>query len=151
MQNAGGKFKSGEPSFKSSSGQVSFSADIAGAFPKEAGVSSWIRKYTLKRKKSFSVEDSYSLVSQDKETEIVFMTPLDCEDQGGRLLLKGDGFDIKMSYLSSKLTCRIEEVGLDDPKIANVWGKSLNRVVFTVNGNKTSDKISFEVFSINRQ
>ena len=43
--------------FKATAKTVSYQVDIARAYPQEANVKSWIRNYTLHRKKDFTITD----------------------------------------------------------------------------------------------
>jgi len=148
MQQVGGRFKAEGSIFKSSGSQVIFSADIAKAYPEEAGVDSWERKYTLQRGKKFVVSDSYTLEKVSGETSIIFMTPLSCSVSGGKVLLQNDAVKLQLSYPASAVECQVEEKVMDDKKLANVWGEKLNRIVFKVKGEKTKNNLAFELTKI---
>ena len=144
MQRDGGGFKASGSSFKASAGRVTFSTDISGAYPEEAGAARWVRRYTLERGKRFVIEDEYLLEASSGDTEIVFMTPLSCSEEKGRVALSGDGLSLSLSYPADKVECRVEEKKMDDPRLARVWGESLNRLVFKVKGDRVSGTIIFE-------
>ncbi|MBO6247305.1 MAG: heparinase II/III family protein [Bacteroidales bacterium] len=148
MQASGGKYKAVNSTFKTTSSLVEFSVDIAGAYPETANVSSWVRKYSLKRRKSFIINDSYALNSSKDKTFTVFMTPLKCEDANGAVTISGDGFKLRLSYPSSMIKCTIEEKIMDDPKLANVWGEKLNRIVFEIKSDKNKNDISYELTKV---
>ncbi len=145
MQRDGGDFRAKNTSFKSSGSQVEFSTDISGAYPKEAMVSTWTRKYTLKRGKSFIINDSYSLVEALDKTEVVFMTPLPCEEEPGGVILHGKDFNLRLSYPSSQLDGVIEEKVLEDPRLSGVWGEKLYRIVFKVKDDKKKNDFSLSL------
>lgn len=146
IQREGGAFKASSPSFKATAGKVEFTVDIAGAYPEDAKVSSWTRKYTLERGRRFIVSDRYSLKENSGEgTEIVYMTPLPCALERGSVVLSGDGFTVTLSFPEGKAGCRIEEKVLDDPRLRGVWGQALYRIVFNVKGSSLKDSLSFEI------
>ena len=130
--------------FRATPSQVEFSADIAPAYPAEAGVSSWIRKYVLRRRKSFTITDTFTLTGSG-ESQIVFMTPLPCEQQGGALSFSLGRSVLRLAYPASRLDFRVEEIPLDDPRLSRVWGERIFRIVFTRKGNRAHDSLSFEV------
>lgn len=53
--------------------RTSFSADLAAAYPAEAGVEKWIRSYQL-GKNSLKIEDSFSLNKADRPNQVNFLT-----------------------------------------------------------------------------
>ena len=76
------------------------------------------------------------------------MTPLKCEDANGAVTISGDGFKLRLSYPSSMIKCTIEEKIMDDPKLANVWGDKLNRIVFEIKSDKNKNDISYELTKV---
>ncbi len=58
-QKEGASFKAKNSAFTVNDQSATFTTDIAGAYPAEAKVKSWVRSYTLKRSKSFSISDNY--------------------------------------------------------------------------------------------
>lgn len=147
MQRAGESFRATNSSFNSTSSHVEFSTDISGAYPEEANISSWKRTYVLNRGKRFKINDKYVLNKVSGKSSIVFMTPLNCVQEPGSLAFSGDGFNLKLSYSSSLLECEIEEVVLDDPRLSDIWGERLYRIVFNVKGNKVKNDITFDLTS----
>ena len=145
MQLPGSRYKALDCSYKATGSQVSFSTDISKAYPEETGIERWVRSYTLKRGKDFTVKDSYSLKKKSGESVIVFMTPIPCKAENGHILLNGDGFSLRMSWPEAKLDVAIEEKPLEDKKLSNVWGDRLYRIVFSVKGNKAKDDLTFEI------
>ena len=144
-QKAGGKYKAADATFKSKAGKVEFSADISGAYPEDAKVSSWVRRYTLQRGKKFMVEDSYSLSGSKDATKVIFMTPLSCTVQNGKVMLAGEGVSLQLSYPAASMDCDVEKVTIDDARLRGVWKEGLRRIVFTVKGSKTKNAVSFEI------
>ena len=131
MQHDGGGFKARNSAFKATSGKVSFSTDIAEAYPEAAGAKRWVREYTLERGRKFTIHDSYELSGSGGGTEIVFMTPLAwSEHRKGVLTAEGEGFKLTLSYPSGQVGYRIEEKGIDDSRLRGAWGEKIYRIVF---------------------
>ena len=65
-QKDGAKFKARNSTFTASPKSATFSTDIAGAYPEDAKVKSWVRSYTLNRGKSFVINDKYELSENGK-------------------------------------------------------------------------------------
>ena len=147
-QHVGGSYRAEGSSFTTTKGEIIFSTDIAKAYPEEANVSRWERKYTLDRRKSFTIKDSYSINKTADKTIIVFITPNPVSSQDGFLLFKGEDYCLKFSYMSSKLDCGVEEMTLEDSRLSNVWGDKLFRIVFSVKGDKLRNDLIFKVENI---
>lgn len=148
MQSPGEEFRAESPSFKATRSHVTFSADIAKAYPEEAGVTKWVRTYDLERGNKFTVTDTYTLTQATGETSIVFMTPLPCSEHDGTVQLTADNFKIHLSCPSPKAGCHIEDIHIDDPRLKKVWGEKLRRITYTVKKNTLSNNLTFEIKAI---
>jgi hypothetical protein len=145
-QNPGGRYKATNPAYKSTKSKVSFSVDIAAAYPEEAKVEQWIRSYSLERGKKISISDNYRLKEITGNTELHFLTPLTVKViEKGTLELKGKDFRLKMKYDPAKLSPRIEEIDMKDNRLKNAWPDGLFMIVFDVVKNK-SGSLSIDVF-----
>lgn len=142
MQHEGGLFKAEGSSFKASPSLAEFSTDIAKAYPEDAAVAAWTRKYSLIRGKEFRITDSYSLEKADGRTEIMFLTPLECELHGGKAVLSGDGFTL---VLSSPVEGRVEDIPMEDSALRGMWGERLHRLVFPLKDGKARGTVTFTI------
>ena len=145
MQEAGTNYAASQSSFKSTPKEVVFSTDISQAYPEEAGVSTWVRTYTLLRGKRFIIKDKYELKGTYGKTEIVFMTPLPCKVEQNGVLLSGKDFQLDLAYPSSIVSCDVEEVKIEDNKLSRVWGDKLYRIKFMLKGSGDKGDIKFEI------
>ena len=145
MQEAGTNYAASKSSFKSTPQEVVFSTDISKAYPEEAGVSTWVRTYTLLRGKRFIIKDKYELKGTYGKTSTVFMTPLPCKVEQNGVLLSGKDFQLKLAYPSSIVSCDVEEVKIEDNRLSSVWGDKLYRIRFTLKGSGDKGDIKFEV------
>ena len=145
MQEVGTNYAASQSSFKSTPQEVIFSTDISKAYPEEAGVSTWVRTYTLLRGKRFIIKDKYELKGTYGKTEIVFMTPLPCKVEQNGVLLSGKDFQLDLAYPSSIVSCDVEEVKIEDNKLSRVWGDKLYRIKFMLKGSGDKGDIKFEI------
>ncbi|MEX1241065.1 MAG: heparinase II/III family protein [Cyclobacteriaceae bacterium] len=99
-QMQGRKYHAENTRFSAGGQSVIFSTDIAKAYPGNATVKSWLRTYTLKRGKSFSIGDQFELAEKNDEiTSSNFMTYCKVtEAKPGLLKFEGDGFILDMRY-----------------------------------------------------
>ena len=153
-QKDGANFKAVNSTFTANNRSAIFSTDIAGAYPKEAMVRSWIRSYTLKRGRSFMISDKYVLSGLNKSitsSNIVTCCKVS-EIKPGLLKFAGDGFSLDMSYNPEKVTPEIEFIDVTDRVLKSYWPKGVTRIKMKIinpalNGRETFSFIpSEEVF-----
>ena len=123
----GGKYKASGTSFSPSARK--FSADIAGAYPAEAGISRWVRSYRMKGG-TLSIEDAFQGEAKQPHA-LHFMTavPPSVTDRG--LRIPSAGGDVLLSYDTKRLEASVETVPLTDPRLSKIWGENVYRIVLT--------------------
>ena len=148
-QQPGKQFAAKNSKYTSSKSKVTFSTDIASAYPAAALVDSWVRSYTLERGKKIAIADKYLLKASNGDTKLHYMTPLQCVVlPQGIIEMKGGDFTLWLKYNPSQLTARVEKKEIDDPRLQSVWGNHLNMLVFDVESKKTSDQVTIEIVKI---
>lgn len=148
-QSPGGQFKAQNSKFTSAKNKVSFSTDIALAYPPEAKVNKWIRSYALERGKRFLINDDFQLAENKGSSTVHFMTSLHCQIvKPGIVEFNSDGFTLQMKYNPSTLNANIEIIKIDDKRLIGVLGEKISRVVFELKGNNLSGKTSFELMEV---
>ena len=133
MQGAGREFQAKDVSFNETANRVTFSADLAPAYPAEAAVRRWQRRVTLDRKASVvELEDRYELRQWKEPVRLNLMTLLSVDTArpgevrlGGRYLLTYDARELKAAA---------EEIPVSDERLRSVWGDRLERLVLTAQG-----------------
>lgn len=130
-QMQGRKFHAEKTRFTSSRQSVVFSTDIAKAYPESASVQSWVRTYTLKRGKSFSIADQYELTQNHEGiTSSNFMTYCKVtEVNPGLLQFDGEGFTLLMRYDPRIVNPKVEFIEVKDVKLRQYWPQGVTRVV----------------------
>src|SRR2546429_4762493 len=77
MQGAGREFQAKDVSFNETANRVTFSADIAAAYPAAAAVNRWQRRGSLDRRApAVEAEDRYELTPWKEPVLLSLMTPL---------------------------------------------------------------------------
>ena len=129
-QSPGVKFKASNSLYKTSQSKITFTTNIAKAYPDEAKVQKWVRGYILDRKKGFYVEDDFRLTENSGETELHFITPLHCIiNNPGLIELKEENFTILMNYKHSQYKAEIQKIPIDDPILKSMLGDELSMIV----------------------
>jgi hypothetical protein len=122
--------------------------EIAGAYPKEAQVKSWLRSYTLTRGKSFKISDKFELTGLANSTSSNLITYCKVSEiKSGLLKFEGDGFVLNMSYNAKVVKPRIEFREIKDKSLVRYWPKGVTQVVleFIKPGMKGGQEIMFSV------
>jgi hypothetical protein len=146
-QKDGADFKASNTTFRADDKSAVFSADIAGAYPKEAMVRSWIRSYRLNRGKSFIISDKFELLERDSSvTSSNLMTYCKVTQVNpGELRFEGDDFTLKMTYDPIEVSPEIEYIKITDATLKNYWPKGVTRVLlkYIKSGKKGGQNLTF--------
>jgi hypothetical protein len=142
----GQNFKAKNSVFSSTRERAVFSTEIAGAYPEEARVESWIRSYTLNRGKSFVISDQFKLNSNTGSTSIHFMTsckviPL----KKGILRLEGEGFSMNLTYNPQLAEAEAEFIEITDNGLKRFWPGGVTRIIFRLKNTGLTGKLSMKV------
>ncbi len=145
-QKNGRKYAAKQAVFQSNSSTAIFSVDISAAYPEDAAVKYWKRSYQLKRKKSFTITDDYSLSENKGGCSLHFMTACQAElIKPGIIRLFSTDFALEMKYDPKELIADLEPVTIDDPRLQRVWGKELIRIKLDFTGSGLSGKKVIEI------
>lgn len=133
-QKNGKEFAARNQQYKATSKSVSYQIDIAGAYPSEANVKSWIRNYMLKRGKDFTITDRWELSSFQKESALNLMTCCEVEIEHNKdIILTSEAGKFKLLYDKKLLAPQIENIELTDAKLSRAWNsKKLTRIRFSI-------------------
>jgi hypothetical protein len=131
-QMQGANFKAKNTSFIATPKSASFSTEIAGAYPEEAKVKSWIRSYTLNRGKNFVMTDKFELSAKGTgvtSSNLITYCKV-TEMKAGLIKLEGDGFVINMTYNPKTVTPKTEFIEVKDRSLRRYWPNGVTRIRF---------------------
>ena len=128
MQAAGRQYAARDVSFRSDDTAAEFAADIAAAYPSQAGVDKWRRAIRLDRSANrIVVTDRYALRAPGK-VEMSLMTPRAVHPDGARALALSGGVRINVEGPGDP-QFRIEEVATTDARLRPIWGDKVYRAL----------------------
>jgi hypothetical protein len=152
-QHPGRDFKASDVAYHESKSSVSFSLDMAPAYPKSAAVNSWKRTITFNRGKNVIIKDVTDLQKAGAVVEHL-MTCYPAEvTQPGKLVVHyqtkdGKNLDFVIAYDAKKMQAEVEKVNLsteEDEGILNRWGDKIYRINFNVIAPKLKDTYTFQI------
>jgi hypothetical protein len=136
MQGAGRQFAARNVICETNDAVAQLEMDIAGAYPAEARVKSWVRSVKLNRGREVELTETFELAATAGETTLNFLTPLVVDTtQAGRVALRGGSeggkpaTSVHLDYDATKLAASVERVTLSDGNLKGTWGDHLNRLI----------------------
>jgi len=147
-QSPGTEFKAKNTSFYNNDKKAVFSTDISDAYPQEAKVRSWKRKYILDKNTAFKIIDQYHLDDlKNKPTTINFMTCIQVEIlKPGIIQLLNNNVPLCMYYDKNKFTPELEYISVTDEKLRQFWPEGLTRIVLYMDKMTLKGKSMIEIF-----
>jgi len=139
MQSPGIEFAARDARWEGDEDTVQFTLDIAGAYPPEAGLESWVRSVVLRRGQEVEISDAYELNKPARELTLSVLTPCEVStDVPGVISLTAAS--LPGGRVSGLATLRYdpeifevvsERVPIADQRLGGVWGTHLVRLLFT--------------------
>jgi hypothetical protein len=134
MQGAGREFAARDVTHRATDQGAEMSLDIAGAYPKEAGLKSWRRTLRLDRVANrIEVTDRYAATRAPKSVALTLMTPYKMSTpSAGAIVLPVEGTrPVRIEFDSALFAATQEEIKLQDRRLASAWGPRLYRILLT--------------------
>jgi len=133
MQHEGVEYAASDRKYQTSDERATVSFDIASAYPKDAGIKSWIRTVTLDRVHDrVIVEENFEL-THEAPISLSVMTPrVPSVDGEGRIAMKlaaGDGKTALLKFDSAALSPDLEKIPLADQHLREDWGEEIYRIL----------------------
>lgn len=110
------------------------SMDIAKAYPKEAGISSYIRSADFKKGEAITITDAFKFEAGSGEVVLSLMT-YDKPVVSGNSIRVGTLGNISVSsanILNAPLSIATEEITIDDDRLGIAWKHNIYRILITV-------------------
>ncbi|MBR1719594.1 MAG: heparinase, partial [Phocaeicola sp.] len=123
-QKNGGNYKASDVTSR----RNCFSLNIAGAYPKEAGVEKWIRSYEL-RNNQVLIDDHFTMKEAKAPNMINFMSWGKIEKKGkGQIVIQVNDVKALLMYDEQLFDVSLEPIKLDDRQLQKVWGNQVCRI-----------------------
>lgn len=136
-QKHGRKFKATDVK----TGKNSFEVDISNAYPAEAGINLWKRRYNI-RGREVTVSDRFNISGASTPNVLNFLCRGDIDvSKPGKVTIDSDGHKAELIYNPFQLEASVEVQKLPDPRLSNVWGPEIRRISLTAK--KTADKETY--------
>jgi hypothetical protein len=135
MQAAGRQYEARDARFHADEASAEFSAELAAAYPVEAGVERWRRSVRLDRSaNTILVTDRFALRGAPGKIEMNLMTPCTVRPDGARAVMLSGGMLGKASVrlaveAAAAPVWSTEEIVIDDSRLRASWGNRLYRTV----------------------
>jgi hypothetical protein len=129
---------------KATNKRVTFSLDIAGAYPEEAKVKSWVRTLNFVRGKYVDVTEQYALSAYTAPTEIMLITPVKPTVSDGKVSMKSDKIHAKVTFNPAEVEVSAEEINMDDEKMTHTWGH-LYRIKMRVKSTGVNNLVRYRI------
>jgi hypothetical protein len=143
MQAAGRQYAARDVSFHSDDTAAEFVADIAAAYPKEAGVDKWIRTIRLERGSNrILVNDRYALRARDGKVTMSLMTPRQVRTDSGRFDLGGVSVTLDGPAAPG---VEVQEVDTTDARLRPVWGPRIVRILIGWTNMPASGELRWQI------
>lgn len=124
---------------------MTFSVNLAGAYPQEAQIRKWTRAYSLKNG-ALTLRDNFDLAAAQSPNRIHFLTWAQPQAAGpGVLTLEVEGEKVSLHYNAKQFEATVEPIQVDDPRLSTVWGNKLYRIVLTAKATSLKGSYTFTI------
>ena len=119
----GKNYKSKNASFDAKRNE--FKLDIAGAYPKEANIKTWIRSYKINNNELI-ITDEFDITKPVMENIVHFLLSSEPKIEDGKVILNNGSSSLRFD--SKVFEASKEAIEQDDPRLSNVWGPRIYRL-----------------------
>jgi len=148
MQKEGLSYKANDVQFQQTANSVSLSMDIAAAYPAEAAVKKYIRKFHFNTEKnSILISENYEMLELKEKLVLHFLAHLKpmIEKPGKIVFMSGEKKLLVFNYDPKLFDINLEDKLLDDERISGMWGKQLYRINLMAKDIKLIGKQNFTI------
>lgn len=145
MQKDGRDFRAENVSFRRTGGSTSFTLDIAGAYPEEAGVKKWMRTIFFRRGRFIRVVEDYELDRVEGGIYFSYITPCKVNEEGNKIVFVGKDYKASLQFDSRKMHAEIEDIEVTDRQLKRSWGDHLRRIKLILNDPAPADQLTFTI------
>lgn len=147
VQQTGRKYSASNVSYLSDAQKNIFKQDISKTYHDSIGLNKWERTITHIKGKSILIVDNYEFSTAKKNIMLPMMHVVlpDISVPGKMVVKISDDSSITISYDPKQFEIDIEEIKLQDAKIANTWGSTLYRTKFKMKNITKKGKYTFTI------
>lgn len=129
-------------------GKKQFVTDISGAYPAEAQVKNWLRKYTLKSNQLI-IDDQFELKAFKASNQVNFLTWGEVTfPKKGIIRIEVENKKVELSY-PEIFEPQLETIRLDDSRLSDVWGKTIYRIMLHTTDQSLKGHYRFVINNLN--
>jgi hypothetical protein len=136
VEQAGGvEYRAANVFFEENGTSRTLQMDVHGAYPEAAGLASLRREFTFvtSEEPAVQVRDTFAMRQGAGVLTVTLFSPKDMRvAANGELRLVGSRRDLVCRYPADTLSATVDTVPLEDRQLANCWGETLWRCVFTL-------------------
>ena len=126
-------------------GKNSFELDLSEAYPEEAGINSWIRRFDVKGRE-LKIKDNFDLQDVHAPNVINFLSWGDIDvSKPGVVSIEVNGHKTVLNYDANQFDAVVEDKELPDPRLNVVWGKKISRISLTDKSPRKKGNYSFTI------
>jgi hypothetical protein len=146
MQSPGRQFAARDVRYEANDDRARLDLDIAGAYPKQAHVKSWLRAIRLNRGNDVAITEDYSLEKPAREITLTLLTPCKASvAREGQLLLETmDGAEprprVRVLFDGGRLKPILETIPVEDSHLRSVWPGRLTRILLKAEAPALQDR-----------
>ena len=147
MQHDGLEFRATDHKYESNDNRATVSFNIASAYPKEAGVKSWVRRVTLDREHNkVTIEEDFELERAVPVSLSLMTTRLATVNAGGTITMKAlvSGKACLMKFDATQMEPVVEKKDLVDERLRNDLGDSVWRILLKTTEPVAKGKWSYD-------
>jgi hypothetical protein len=147
QQAPGVSYAASEVNYAADNKKMSFSLNLAKAYPEKAAVESWKRTLTLYRKQKVEIEDVYRLTQVITPTVWHWMTGIKPDtSKPGKIVLADKDKTIELLYDASLFSIEVNEITVTDrERLIGIWGNRLYRINLTENNGGLTGRCKLSV------
>jgi hypothetical protein len=135
MQSPGRQCAARNVAHKATDDQAELRLDLAGAYPAQANVKTWVRTVRLNRGRNVEVTEDYALTKPAGEIALSLMTPCRVQaEKPGQLLLEPVSAGepraaVRVLYDKARLQAALETIPVEDGHLRSVWPAQMTRIL----------------------
>ncbi|MFP5208791.1 MAG: heparinase II/III family protein [Acidobacteriota bacterium] len=148
MQHNGVQYRATDRRYETSDRQAKVSFNIADAYPKDAGIRSWMRTVTLDRvNDKVTIEENFDLERAVPVSLSIMTSRIPAVSADGSITMRlasGEGKDALLKFSGAELKPVVEKIAITDPNLREDWGSAIYRIRLNTRQSVAKGNLSYE-------